>query len=61
MKHTRINTMLFKLEYKMRRAEAEGDAVMVLYYADLIQDLLELQDERPIISKNKSPQGEKMD
>jgi hypothetical protein len=38
MRRTKTDRVLFKLELEMRRAEANGDAVLVAYYSQLIED-----------------------
>jgi hypothetical protein len=44
-KLTKSDKVLFKLELEMRRAEAEGDAIMVAYYSQLIEDFTDAMNE----------------
>jgi hypothetical protein len=42
---TKSDRVLFKLELEMRRAEANGDAILVAHYSQLIQDFTDAIDE----------------
>jgi hypothetical protein len=59
MKRTKSDRVLFKLELEMRRAEANGDAILVAYYSQLIQDFTDAMDEvsHPhSLTRNNPPQ-----
>ena len=55
MNEAKFKQMLWKLEFQMRKAEAEGDAIMVAHYNDMIADLKEIENDHPLLNRNPSP------
>ena len=56
MNKRQFEKILFRLEFEMRKAETQGDALMVTYYQDLIEDFLDMTENGPpLLNVNPSP------